>query len=67
MRSANVWFTSSYTNPASNNCVEVRFDAGRVGVRDTKRRAAGTHRVSAGTWRAFIGAVKGDRIGVTPD
>lgn len=67
MPPANVWFKSSYSSAASNTCVEVRFTDDGVGVRDTKRHAAGTHQVSAGIWQAFIVAVKGDRFGGTPD
>lgn len=67
MRNESDWFKSSYSSGASNSCVEVRYTGRGVAVRDTKRHAAGTHQVSAGTWRAFIGAVKCDRLGGTPD
>lgn len=57
------WFKSSYSSPASDNCVEVRFAADCVGVRDSKHRNAGAHWVSGATWQTFVGAVKRDWIG----
>lgn len=59
------WFKSSYSATASDNCVEVRFAADCVGVRDSKHRNAGAHWVSSATWQTFVGAVKRDRIGGT--
>ena len=50
-----VWRKSSYSSTA-DNCVEVGHG---VGVRDSK--APVTHLpMSAGSWSAFLAAVKGD-------
>ncbi|MQY27039.1 DUF397 domain-containing protein [Nocardia aurantia] len=60
------WFTSTRTNNG-NQCVEVRFDAGAVLVRDSKFRRDPANRdatepvitVSAVEWTAFLDAVVG--------
>lgn len=54
------WFTSTYS-AAGSSCVEVRFDAGSVFVRDSKdsrddRPVVG---VPAGGWVSFLDAVRG--------
>lgn len=53
------WRKSTRSN-AGGNCVEVGFtpDATQTGIRDTKDRSYGTLAVSAGTWSAFLSAVK---------
>jgi len=62
MTSMTDWFTSSYSSTASDNCVEVRFAGGAVGVRDSKRTHGGTHQVTARAWHTFVDAVKHDRM-----
>lgn len=52
------WFTSSFSGGSPNNCVEVAFLPGVVAVRDTKDRALPPHRYPAGSWTAFLTAVR---------
>lgn len=53
------WHTSSHSGSSGGNCVEVTGGLPqRVGVRDSKRRAAGVHVVSVATWRAFVAGVR---------
>lgn len=50
------WTKSSYS-ANTENCVEVKRDAGTVGVRDTKDRAGGELAVSAASWSGVLAAV----------
>lgn len=50
------WFTSSRSQN-NDDCVEVAPDAGQIRVRDTKNRAAGTLRIPAPAWSAFLAEV----------
>jgi hypothetical protein len=53
------WRTSSYTGNGGGNCVEAAHIPGAILIRDTKDRGAGpVLRVSAGTWRAFLAALR---------
>lgn len=52
------WHTSSYSANSPNTCVEVAAVGGRVGVRDTTRRAAGHLAVRTSAWAAFVAHVK---------
>lgn len=56
------WFVSSHSSGASNNCVEVRFAARGVDVRDSTRRPAGMQHASGLAWRAFVTAVRAGRV-----
>lgn len=51
------WRTSTRTL-GQGQCVEVGFGGRRVGVRDTKNRAAGHLTVPARRWREFLASVK---------
>ncbi len=52
------WVKSKKSGGQGGQCVEVAAAADRTYVRDTKRREAGYLAVDAGTWRAFVAAVK---------
>ncbi|MBV9845812.1 MAG: DUF397 domain-containing protein [Kutzneria sp.] len=62
----NGWFKSSFSSNA-NNCVEVRFDGDRVGVRDSKyRRNPANHpgrepiiTVTAAQWMVWLDELTG--------
>ncbi|GAA2810745.1 DUF397 domain-containing protein [Saccharopolyspora taberi] len=51
------WRTSTRTQ-GQGQCVEVGFGVERVGVRDTKNRAAGHLTVEPQRWREFVSGVK---------
>ncbi len=52
------WFTSSRSS-GNGQCVEVRFTAAGVQVRDTKDRGDGpTHSFTRDEWDAFVHGVK---------
>ncbi|MFI7514079.1 DUF397 domain-containing protein [Micromonospora echinofusca] len=53
------WFKSSRS---ANNaaCVEVRFVAGTVDVRDTKDRSGPTLAFDGRSWAGFVAGLKGD-------
>jgi hypothetical protein len=48
------WFKSSYSAPASDNCVEVRLTDSQVGVRDSKCPDAGAVWLPRGSWSTFV-------------
>lgn len=48
------WRTSTYSQSAQGQCVEVGTAPGRVGVRDTKSREQGHLTVSRTAWRTFV-------------
>lgn len=52
------WRTSSYTSSGSAQCVEVGLAPGRVGIRDTKYRAAGHLAVNRTAWKSFVQSVR---------
>ncbi|HWN59585.1 MAG TPA: DUF397 domain-containing protein [Streptosporangiaceae bacterium] len=55
------WKKSSYS-AANGNCVEVaRFDAGYIGVRDSKNSALPALGFTPASWRTFVGDVKRNR------
>ena len=56
--SALSWRKASYSGNNGGNCVEVGQSSGTVAVRDTTDREGETLTFSAGTWRAFLGAIK---------
>ena len=51
------WHKSSYS-AHSDNCVEVGYGEGVIGVRDTKDRSAGTLVFTRAEWKAFLDGVK---------
>ncbi|WP_258342167.1 DUF397 domain-containing protein [Saccharopolyspora gregorii] len=52
------WFTSSYSGPHNNSCVEARIIAGRIDIRDSKDREAGHLSFGADAWRGFLDRLK---------
>ncbi len=51
------WRKSSYSGGQNNNCVEVRLDAERTSVRDSKCPERAQIVVGRGVWLAFLTAV----------
>lgn len=56
------WFKSSRSSGGSDNCVEVRFRSGEIGVRDSKERSGPAFAFSAGAWGAFVSSAKRGRF-----
>ncbi|MBB5954405.1 hypothetical protein FHS29_000975 [Saccharothrix tamanrassetensis] len=50
------WFKSSHSSGGSNGCVEVRFAAGTVGVRDSKNATGPRFEFTTRAWRSFRAA-----------
>lgn len=48
------WRKSSYSTSTGSNCVEVAVLPDAIGVRDSKRPAAGRLAVSPPAWSAFL-------------
>ncbi len=51
------WFKSSHSG-TQNDCVEVAFVPGGVGVRDSKNPAGPVLAFTPEAWRAFVAGVK---------
>jgi hypothetical protein len=51
------WFKSTRSNPASDNCVEVRITEMTVGVRDSKNPTAGRLSFGPAGFAAFLATV----------
>lgn len=51
------WVKSSRSSGGSNACVEVRFGADTVGVRDSKNVPGPALEVRTGAWRAFLASL----------
>ena len=47
------WFKSSYSQPSESACVEIRFAADQVGVRDSKAPDEGRLAFHGSTWSQF--------------
>ncbi|GAA4895029.1 DUF397 domain-containing protein [Streptomonospora salina] len=56
------WRKSSYSGNQGGDCVEVADERHRVHVRDTRNRELGHLSFPAASWRAFIAALKTDRL-----
>ncbi|KUP97586.1 DUF397 domain-containing protein [Thermobifida cellulosilytica] len=52
------WKKSSYSNPSSNNCVEVATAPRSSAVRDTQHRHLGHLEFPAAEWAALLAAAK---------
>ena len=52
------WFKSSRSGPNCDNCVEVAFVSGAVGVRDSKDRTGPALVFGTGGWTAFVGSAR---------
>jgi hypothetical protein len=48
------WFKSTYSSPASDNCVEVRIIDRATGVRDSKNPTGGDLTIDRATFTAFV-------------
>ena len=48
------WFTSSYSGPNNNSCVEARFADHGIDVRDSKDRRAGHLSFDSDRWSDFL-------------
>jgi len=59
--STGTWRKSTYSGTEAD-CVEVAV-AARVGVRDTKNRAAGALEVPVASWGAFVTVAKDGKLG----
>jgi hypothetical protein len=57
-----VWRKLSYSSANGGNCIEVAQLRGRAAVRDSKDPDGPALQFSDESWRAFIGAVKSERI-----
>lgn len=53
------WFKSSKSGPNCDNCVEVAYVPGAVGVRDSKDRSGPALVFSRGDWRSFVSNARG--------
>ncbi|NGO68168.1 DUF397 domain-containing protein [Streptomyces sp. SB3404] len=53
-----MWRTSSYSNEAGSECVEVADNLAAVLIRDTKDHTMGTLTASPEAWSAFVGGAK---------
>ncbi|GAA3362201.1 DUF397 domain-containing protein [Saccharopolyspora gregorii] len=56
------WFKSSRSAAAGDNCVEVRFGSGEVGVRDSEERSGAVFGFSGTAWGAFVADAKRGRF-----
>jgi hypothetical protein len=56
------WFKSSYSNGDGGECVECAVADDGILVRDTKNHNAGTARVRAAGWQAFVQALRANRL-----
>ncbi|WP_017976352.1 DUF397 domain-containing protein [Actinopolyspora halophila] len=48
------WFTSSYSGPNNNSCVEARFTARGIDVRDSKNPRQGHLSFTTPQWSDFL-------------
>ncbi|OKI47251.1 DUF397 domain-containing protein [Micromonospora sp. CB01531] len=53
------WFKSSKSGPNCDNCVEVAYVTGAVGVRDSKDKTGPALVFAPGDWRAFVTNARG--------
>ncbi|MBY8875542.1 DUF397 domain-containing protein [Micromonospora sp. PLK6-60] len=52
------WFKSSKSGPNCDNCVEVAYVPGVVGVRDSKDRRGPALVFAPGDWRSFVAGAR---------
>jgi len=53
-----VWQKSTRSGPYSDNCVEVAFVDGAIGLRDSKDPSGPVLLFTPGEWDAFVGGTK---------
>ncbi|MGQ0837242.1 DUF397 domain-containing protein [Actinokineospora sp.] len=51
---ADGWFKATASNDNGTGCVEVNFDHGQVGLRDSKLPHSPAFAFTPGEWRAFL-------------
>ncbi|MFG1949737.1 DUF397 domain-containing protein [Micromonospora sp. NPDC048830] len=54
-----VWFKSSKSGPNCDNCVEVAYVTGAVGVRDSKDKTGPALIFTPAGWHAFVAGTRG--------
>lgn len=57
------WFKSSKSGPNCDNCVEVAYVTGAVGVRDSKDKTGPALVFAPASFRAFVGGARGGAFG----
>ncbi|XRQ13295.1 DUF397 domain-containing protein [Actinomadura welshii] len=57
-RQAAIWRTSSHSQPAGTDCVEVGGMAGRCAVRDSKNPEGPVLTLTRNEWGALLNAIK---------
>ncbi|WBB65703.1 DUF397 domain-containing protein [Micromonospora sp. WMMD812] len=57
------WFKSSKSGPNCDNCVEVAYVTGAVGVRDSKDRTGPALIFAPGDWREFVARTREGSFG----
>lgn len=58
------WQKSSRSGPYSDNCVEIAFVDGAVGMRDSKDPAGPVLVFTPGEWDAFVGGARDGEFNV---
>lgn len=53
------WFTSSYSGANNNTCVEARFTATGIDIRDSKAPQHGHLSFTTGRWSDFLRRIAG--------
>ncbi|MFD0783749.1 DUF397 domain-containing protein [Micromonospora azadirachtae] len=57
------WFKSSKSGPNCDNCVEVAYVPGAVGVRDSKDKAGPALIFAPADWHAFVASTRNGGFG----
>ncbi|GGM50826.1 DUF397 domain-containing protein [Micromonospora sonchi] len=57
------WFKSSKSGPNCDNCVEVAYVTGAIGVRDSKDKAGPALVFAPGDWHAFVTSTRDGAFG----
>lgn len=57
------WFKSSRSGPNCDNCVEVAYVIGAVGVRDSKDKTGPALVFAPGEWNAFVADARNGAFG----
>lgn len=52
------WFKSSKSGPNCDNCVEVAYVTGAIGVRDSKDKSGPNLIFAPGDWHAFVAGTR---------
>ncbi|MDH6469691.1 hypothetical protein M2303_003237 [Micromonospora sp. H404/HB375] len=57
------WFKSSKSGPNCDNCVEVAYVTGAVGVRDSKDKTGPALIFAPDDWQTFVARARGGAFG----